>query len=99
MMPRMKSTALGAMILLALSAGVWTAPPLVAQAPLPAPSFHHLHLNSLNPEAAIAFYTREFPSTSKGTFAGKPALQSPNNVWVLFNRVDTPPARQPQTAF
>jgi catechol 2,3-dioxygenase-like lactoylglutathione lyase family enzyme len=66
---------------------------------LPAPGFHHLHLNSINPEAAIDFYTRAFPSTSKGTFAGQPALRSPNNVLVLFNKVVTPPATQPQTAF
>jgi catechol 2,3-dioxygenase-like lactoylglutathione lyase family enzyme len=66
---------------------------------LPAPAFHHLHLNSTNPEAAIEFYTKAFPATSKGTFAGQPALRSPNNVWVLFNKVATPPATQPSTAF
>ena len=63
------------------------------------PGFHHLHLNSVNPEAAIDFYTKAFPSTSKTTFAGQPALRSPNNVLVLFNKVATPPATQPQTAF
>lgn len=63
------------------------------------PSFHHLHLNSVNPEAAIEFYLKAFPSTSKGTFAGQPALRSPNNVWVLFNKVAAPPATQPVTAF
>jgi len=68
-------------------------------AALPTPGFHHLHLNSVNPEAAVDFYTKEFPTTSKGTFAGRPALKSPNNVWVLFNKVATPPATQPQTAF
>ena len=48
----------------------------VAQpATLPTPGFHHLHLNSVNPEAAIAFYVRQFPSTSASTFAGQPALQ------------------------
>jgi catechol 2,3-dioxygenase-like lactoylglutathione lyase family enzyme len=67
--------------------------------PLPAPVFHHLHLNSINPEAAIEFYTKAFPTTSKGTFAGSPALKSPNNVWVLFTKVATPPATQPATAF
>lgn len=73
---------------------------LSAQTPtLAAPTFHHLHLNSINPEAAIEFYTKAFPSTSKGTFAGQPALRSPNNVWVLFNKVATPPATQPTTAF
>lgn len=66
---------------------------------LPAPVFHHLHLNSVNPEAAIEFYARAFPTTSKTTFDGQPALQSPNNVLVLFNKVATPPATQPTTAF
>lgn len=72
---------------------------LPAQVSLPPPVFHHLHLNSVNPEAAIEFYIRAFPSTSKGTFAGQPALRSPNDVWVLFNKVAAPPATQPQTAF
>ena len=66
---------------------------------LPAPGFHHLHLNSVNPEAAIAFYTKHFPTTSATTFAGQPALRSPNNVLVLFTTVATPPATQPPTAF
>ena len=66
---------------------------------LATPSFHHLHLNSVNPEAAIDFYTKAFPATSKTTFAGLPALASPNNVLVLFNRVSAPPATQPQTSF
>ena len=72
---------------------------LTAQTPPPAPSFHHLHLNSVNPDAAIEFYVKAFPTTSKATFAGQPALRSPNNVLVLFNKVATPPATQPQTAF
>jgi hypothetical protein len=33
------------------------------------------------------------------TFAGQPALQSPNNVLVLFTKVSTPPATMPPTAF
>ena len=56
-----------------------------AQQPLPPPSFHHLHLNSADPEAAIAFYVRQFPSTVKSSFAGQPALKA-GNVWVLFHR-------------
>jgi hypothetical protein len=62
------------------------------------PAFHHLHLNSMNPEKAIDFYTRQFPSTSKATFAGAPAVKSPNNVLVLFTKVNTPPPLQPQSA-
>jgi catechol 2,3-dioxygenase-like lactoylglutathione lyase family enzyme len=74
-------------------------PPAFTQGGLPTPGFHHLHLNSTNPEAAIEFYVKAFPSTSRTTFAGQPALASPNNVLVLFNTVATPPATQPQTAF
>lgn len=64
---------------------------------LPAPGFHHLHLNSVDPDAAIAFYTREFPSTVKSSFAGFPALKA-GNVYVLFTKVKTPPPIAPQTA-
>ena len=32
---------------------------------LPTPGFHHLHLNSVDPESAIGFYTRQFPTTAK----------------------------------
>jgi len=72
---------------------------LVAQpAALPTPGFHHLHLNSTNPETAAAWYAKEFPSTSKTTWGGMTALKSPNNVLVLFTRVEQPPATQPQTA-
>src|SRR5213596_1278839 len=63
-----------------------------------APGFHHLHLNSVDPDAAIAFYVRQFPSTAKSSWAGLSALQSPNNVLILFNKVAAPPALSPQTA-
>ena len=65
---------------------------------LPAPGFHHLHLNSVDPGAAIDFYVRQFPSTRKTAWGGLPALASPNNVLILFNKVDKPPATSPQTA-
>jgi glyoxalase/bleomycin resistance protein/dioxygenase superfamily protein len=65
---------------------------------LSVPGFHHLHLNSLDPEAAIAFYTMQFPSTAQTSWGGLPALQSPNNVLILFTKVDTAPATSPQTA-
>ena len=65
---------------------------------LSAPGFHHLHLNSVDPEAAIAFYTRQFPSTTKTSWGGLPALQSPTNVLILFTQVATAPVTAPQTA-
>jgi len=65
---------------------------------LPTPGFHHLHLNSVDPAAAIDWYTRQFPTCTKGEWAGVPALLSPNNVMVLFSKVDAPPTSGPQSA-
>jgi catechol 2,3-dioxygenase-like lactoylglutathione lyase family enzyme len=65
---------------------------------LPTPGFHHLHLNSVDPDAAIDWYVRQFPSGSKGEWAGVPALLAPNNVMVLFNKVATSPVSEPQSA-
>lgn len=64
---------------------------------LPAPGFHHLHLNSVNPDAAIDFYMKEFPSTTKTTVAGFPALKA-GKVYVLFTKVSAPLPTEPQTA-
>src|SRR5262245_53192729 len=71
--------------------------PWIEAQDLPAPGFHHLHLNSTNPDAAIDFYTRQFPSTSKSSFAGAPALKT-GKYYVLFTKVNAPPPVQPQTA-
>src|SRR6266850_1301403 len=65
---------------------------------LPAPGFHHLHLNSVDPEAAIAFYVRQFPRSRPTKWGGLPALRAPNDVLVLFTRVAAAPATSPQTA-
>src|SRR5262245_46720516 len=65
---------------------------------LPTPGFHHLHLTSVDPDAAIDFYVRQFPSTSKTTWGGMPALASPNDVLILFEKVDQPPTIEPQSA-
>jgi catechol 2,3-dioxygenase-like lactoylglutathione lyase family enzyme len=65
---------------------------------LETPGFHHLHLNSVDPDRAIDFYTRQFPSTAKSGWGGFPALKSPNDVLVLFSKVDAPPPMLPQSA-
>jgi catechol 2,3-dioxygenase-like lactoylglutathione lyase family enzyme len=65
---------------------------------LPAPGFHHLHLNSVDPDAAVDFYTRRFPTTAKTSWGGRPALASPNDVLVLFTKVAAAPVTSPQTA-
>ena len=65
---------------------------------LPTPGFHHLHLNSADPDAAIDWYVRQFPSTKRIDWHGIPALQSPNNVKLLFHKVTPPPVSEPQSA-
>ncbi len=65
---------------------------------LPTPGFHHIHLNSVDPDAAIDFYVRQFPSTTKGSWGGHKALLSPNNVMILFDKVDSPPPSEPPSA-
>src|SRR6266540_1258519 len=65
---------------------------------LPAPGFHHLHLNSVDPDAAIDFYVRQFPTSAKVSWGGLPALRVPNNVLILFTRVPTAPPTSPQNA-
>jgi hypothetical protein len=65
---------------------------------LAAPGFHHLHLNSVDPDAAVDFYVRHFPRSSRTRWGGLPALAAPNDVLVLFTRVATPPPTTPPTA-
>jgi len=82
---------------LLLAALLWT--PLsgaAGQVVLPPPHFHHLALNSVNPDAAIAFYLKEFPSTARTSWEGMPALKSPTNVLIVFQRVAIPPPADPE---
>jgi catechol 2,3-dioxygenase-like lactoylglutathione lyase family enzyme len=65
---------------------------------LTTPGFHHLHLNSVDPNAAIDFYVRQFPTSSKGNWGGFPALLAPNNCMILFTKVAAPPVSEPQSA-
>src|SRR6202049_781882 len=87
-----------AVVLAAVSMWAGSAPAADSAATLGTPGFHHLHLNSVAPDAAIAFYTRQFPSTSPASWGGFPALKSPNNVMVLFSKVDLAPPTLPETA-
>ena len=65
---------------------------------LDTPGFHHLHLRSVDPEAAIDFYARVFPSSHRTRWGGQPALAAKNDVLVLFERVSAPPPTGPQSA-
>lgn len=54
------------------------------------PRLHHVGLNSVDPEAAIAGYLKLWPSATRTTIAGFPAVQG--EMALLFNKVDRPPA-------
>jgi catechol 2,3-dioxygenase-like lactoylglutathione lyase family enzyme len=79
-------------VLLAAWLGISSA---AGQTALPPPHFHHLALNSTDPEAAIAFYTKEFPSTARTSWQGIPALMSPTHVMIVFQKVAAPPSADP----
>jgi len=75
---------------------------------LRSPGFHHLHMNSVNPNAAIAEFLAIYPASAKVTVAGFEGLRTANDVYILFTAVNTPPpapgpdrvtAKTPQTAF
>jgi len=75
-----------ALVVLALPAAAQPAPP----------HFHHLALNSTDPEAAIAFYVKQFPSTSRTSWEGLPALISPSHVMIVFQKVRQAPHADPE---
>lgn len=63
----------------------------------PAAGFHHVHLNSTNPAASIAWYTKTFGVTTKATVAGMDGIQS-EKIHVLFNTVATSAPAELNTA-
>jgi catechol 2,3-dioxygenase-like lactoylglutathione lyase family enzyme len=52
--------------------------------------FHHVHLNTTNPDAAIEFYTRHFNS-EKAEFGGNLNAVRTQKSWLVFNKVDHAP--------
>lgn len=95
----MLNKALLSTVVIATSLATRGVPALEAQAAdLPAPGFHHLHLLSTDPDAAVDWYTAQFASATRTTWEGMPAVAAPNNVLLVFTKVDTPPLTSPQTA-
>jgi 4-carboxymuconolactone decarboxylase len=75
---------------------------------LATPHFHHIHMNSVDPSAAIAGFLDIYPGSTRVTVAQFEGLKTANNVAMLFTKVSTPPpapgpdrvtAASPQTAF
>src|SRR5436309_6097239 len=77
--------------------------PVLAQSPpkIAPVHVHHVHLNSVDPKAAAAYYPKAFAeSASATTFNGYEAVKT-GNVHLLFTKVSTPPQTEltgPQTA-
>jgi len=80
------------------------ASPLAAQKQMP--ELHHVGLNTVDPDRAIAWYLKVWPSAKRTSFANLPGVQG--DMLVLFTKVDRAPAGQwrddlhrsePQSAF
>ncbi|MBS1791367.1 MAG: VOC family protein [Acidobacteria bacterium] len=97
-LPRFRLFSLLATMLFILSAS-WprSSAQFQEKPPESATKFHHLHLNSTAPDAAIRFYTQTFNVTKRTQLAGWDAVQS-ENVFLLFDRVAKAPATAPDSA-
>jgi glyoxalase/bleomycin resistance protein/dioxygenase superfamily protein len=100
-MPR---PAFAVVLILPLVVSIMTRPPAHAQGQagtLEPMHFHHVHLNSVNPAAAAAYYPKPFAaSATKTTFNGYEAVKT-GNVYLLFTKVNTAPLNEltgPQTS-
>ncbi|HEV2988784.1 MAG TPA: VOC family protein [Candidatus Angelobacter sp.] len=60
------------------------------EAPAPVAHFHHVHLNTTDPAAAIAFYTAKF-DCEKAQFAGRMDAVLAQKSWLLFTKVEKAP--------
>jgi predicted enzyme related to lactoylglutathione lyase len=76
--------------LLLLSGFVCLSRVVARQEVAPQVTFHHVHLNSVDPAAAVNFYTKTFDVTKRATLAGWEGVQS-EQLYLLFNRVAKPP--------
>ena len=63
-------------------------PPLeVIEATFPAPTFHHIHINSVDPVRSIEWYSDYWPQGEATTHAGFPAFY--DDIYLLYTQVDT----------
>jgi catechol 2,3-dioxygenase-like lactoylglutathione lyase family enzyme len=71
-----------------------------------APQLHHVGLNTVDVERAIAWYLKAWPAARRTTVAGLPAVDG--DMFLVFHEVDAPPAgaysqethrSEPQSAF
>ena len=78
----------------AFACGLLGSIPAMAAAPAapaaPSAHFHHVHLNSVDPAAAVEFYTAKFKAR-KEKFAGLGDAVWTGDSWLLFSKVAAPP--------
>jgi hypothetical protein len=53
------------------------------------PRLHHVGLNSVDPERAIEWYLRVWPTATRTRVAGQPAVEA--DMLLLFDKVDRAP--------
>jgi catechol 2,3-dioxygenase-like lactoylglutathione lyase family enzyme len=82
--------AIQAVFLVAISPGALTPKGHASEPEKPVAHFHHVHLNTLDPKAAIDFYTSKF-DCERARFAGLEDAVWSQKSWLLFNKVRTPP--------
>ncbi len=75
-------------LLVSLSAGPKVGDGAAAQSAAPAlpmPTFHHIHLNSVNPEASLDWYAQFWPRGERTTLGGFPAFH--DEIYLLYTKV------------
>jgi catechol 2,3-dioxygenase-like lactoylglutathione lyase family enzyme len=63
--------------------------------PLPQPAFHHIHINSVDPDRSLAWYSQYWPKGKRTTFGGFPAFVDEKGFYLLYTKV----SRQAPGAF
>ncbi len=89
---RRKTSVLAASLVFAL--GATSQVGRTQTASLPMPHYHHIHLNSVNPDQSLAWYENYWPTGKKTTIAGFPAFQA-GDLALLYTKV----AKQAPGAF
>ena len=54
---------------------------------LPAPGFHHIHINSVDPKRALDWWATFWPAGERTTVAGMPAFPA-DGIYLLYNEVE-----------
>ena len=54
---------------------------------LPMPRYHHIHLNSVDPDKSLDWYQKYWPAGARTTVAGFPAFRGGNDLYLLYTKV------------